>query len=233
MKFRTLIVAIVVLFGGTFFGANSFAQKTRDTETEEVRRAKSGGEVFKEIMKAADASIPNKVMDKAKCIAVFPGVLNAAFVVGGQYGKGIVSCRKDLYWSAPAFLKMTGGSFGFQIGGQSTDFVLLFMTKDGLDSLFSNKFTIGTEASVAAGPVGRTAGASTDVALEAQILSYSRTKGLFAGISLKGVSIAPDKTAIKRIYGKDKKAKALIKESSKDAPASVQVFPDTLVEYAK
>ncbi len=232
MKLKNLLIAVVLVGGSLAFSSNAFSQ-SKSKESEETRRAISSANVFSEIMAAEDSGIPNKVMDKVDCIAVFPNVINAAFVVGGQYGKGMISCREGTGWSAPAFLRMTGGSIGFQIGGQSTDFVLLFMSESGVKNLLSNKFTIGTELSVAAGPVGRTAGASTDVSLEAQILSYSRTKGLFAGISLKGVSIAPDKSAIKNVYGKKKTAKMLIKEASSTAPSSVTIFPDTLKEEAR
>lgn len=234
MKFKILLVAISVFVGGFAFSSNTLAQtKSRKKASEESRRATSSANVFRAIMRISDNGIPSKAMDKADCIAVFPNVINAAFVVGGQYGKGMISCREGTGWSAPAFLRMTGGSFGFQIGGQSTDFVLLFMTESGIKNLLSNKFTIGTEASVAAGPVGRTAGASTDVSFEAQILSYSRSKGLFAGISLKGVSIAADEKAIENVYGRDKTAKMLIKESGSTAPDSVVIFPETLKDYAK
>jgi lipid-binding SYLF domain-containing protein len=232
MKLKILLMAVAIVAGVVTLSSNAFSQ-SKKKESEETRRATSSANVFMAIMKAEDNAIPNKVIDKVDCIAVFPNVINAALVVGGQYGKGMISCREGTAWSAPAFLRMTGGSFGFQIGGQSTDFVLLFMTESGVKNLLSNKFTIGTEISVAAGPVGRTAGASTDISLEAQILSYSRTKGLFAGISLKGVSIAPDKTAIENVYGKDKTAKMLIKEASNTAPKTVEIYPNTLKEYAK
>lgn len=239
MNLKVLLLLTSVFFAGFAMNSDVFAQAKKGKKTtkkevpDEIRRASSSANVFKAIMKAPDNAIPKSVLDKANCIAVFPNVIKAAFGIGGQYGKGMISCREGNGWSAPAYMKMTGGSVGFQIGGQSTDFVLLFMTEDGIDSLLKNKFTLGTEISVAAGPVGRTAGASTDIALEAQILSYSRTKGLFAGVSLKGVSIASDEDAIETMYGKDKSADAIIKQTSKSAPNSIEIFPNTLRKYAK
>lgn len=232
------VLYLTAIFCLTFaFNAESFGQKTASKKTtkvsEEIRRANSSANVFKTIMKAPDNAIPSAVLDKANCIAVFPNVLKAAFGIGGRYGKGLLSCRTASGWSSPAYLRMAGGSFGWQIGGQSTDFVLLFMTEDGIESLLSNKFTLGTEASVAAGPVGRTVGASTDLYLESQILTYSRTKGLFAGLSLKGVSIAPDTKAIEKVYGKEKTAEMLIKQQSRLAPNSVEVYPNTLRRYTR
>jgi lipid-binding SYLF domain-containing protein len=165
-------------------------------------------------------------------VAVFPNVIKAGFIVGGRGGRGVASCRSPRGWSAPAFFKLGGGSIGLQIGAQSTDFVLLFMTRDGINSLLSDEFTIGGDASVAAGPVGRQAGAETDIKLNAQILSYSRSKGLFAGLELKGVVIKAAKDDMRDVYGDGVSAKDTLKEDRITAPVSVQSFPKTLSRYS-
>src|SRR5262249_2268393 len=167
--------------------------------------------VFQEIMSAPDKAIPNSVLDKAHCIAVFPSVLRAGFIVGGRGGRGVASCRTENGWSDPAYFDLKGGSFGLQIGAQSTDFVLLFMNDDGLKRLLKSKFEMGGDASVAAGPVGREAGASTDLRLDAQILSYSRSKGLFAGLELKGAVISLDESDMEAAYGEGAKAEDVLK----------------------
>src|SRR5262249_12699030 len=140
-----------------------------------------------------DRSIPESVLNKAECIAVFPGVIKGGFIVGGRGGRGVASCRTTGGWSAPAFFNLGGGRFGLQIGVEATDFVFLFMNQNGMNSLLSSKFTLGGDASAAAGPVGREAGAETDLKMNAEILSYSRSKGLFAGLELKGVVVEPDR----------------------------------------
>jgi lipid-binding SYLF domain-containing protein len=144
----------------------------------------------------------------------------------------VASCRTPRGWSAPAFFNLAGSSFGLQIGAQSTDFVLLFMTKEGVNSLLSSKFTVGGDASVAAGPVGRQAGASTDIKFNAQILSYSRSKGLFAGIELKGVAITPDSDDMRDVYGEGATAKEVLQENKLTAPVAVRNFPETLRHYS-
>jgi lipid-binding SYLF domain-containing protein len=154
-----------------------------------------------EIMAIREKSIPQDLLRKAKAVAVFPNVIKGAFIVGGQGGKGLIVRRVGNGWGAPALFKLGGGSVGFQIGGSSTDFVMLFMTDNSVKNLLEDKFEIGGEASAAAGPIGRTAKASTDAQLQAQILSYSRSKGLFAGLSLSGVVISPDNDANQALYG--------------------------------
>src|SRR5207249_2234003 len=153
---------------------------------DEVNQSAKAAKVFNEVMNTPDKEIPRSVLDSAECVGVFPDVIKAGFIVGGRGGRGVISCRTANGWSAPAYFKLGGGSFGLQIGAESTDFVLLFMNKDAVNSLLKSKFTLGADASVAAGPVGREAGAATDAKLNAQILSYSRSKGLFAGIELSG-----------------------------------------------
>ncbi len=203
-------------------------KKTKDG----ISQANKAATVFREIMGAPDKAIPKKVLDSAECVAVFPNVIKAGFVVGGRGGRGVASCRTASGWSAPAYFTLKGGSFGLQIGAQATDFVLLFMNEQGLNSLLSSKFTVGGDASVAAGPVGRQAGAETDVKLNAQILSYSRSKGLFAGLELKGVVIEPDKGDMTGTYGENVTAQDVLKTGRAKAPAGVQVFPKTLTRYS-
>jgi lipid-binding SYLF domain-containing protein len=201
-------------------------------EDDAVKQSAKAAKVFQEIMGAPDKTIPANVLDKARCIAVFPQVLKAGFIVGGRGGRGVASCRIAGGWSAPAFFDMKGGSFGLQIGAQATDFVLLFMTDDGMKSLLKSKFEMGGDASVAAGPVGRQAGAATDLRLNAQILSYSRSKGLFAGLELKGTVISLDDSDMKAVYGEGARAEDVL-TGKKSAPASVQAFPNALSRYSK
>jgi lipid-binding SYLF domain-containing protein len=206
--------------------------QTRKNTKDEGSQSDKAARVFREIMNTPDKGIPQDLLASAECVAVFPSVLKAGFIFGGRGGRGVASCRAGHSWSAPAFFNLGGASFGLQIGAQSTDFVLLFMTKDGLNSLLSNEFTLGGDASVAAGPVGRQAGASTDLKMNAQILSYSRSKGLFAGLELKGVVIKPDKDDMRDVYGEGVTAKEVLQENKVTAPVSVRAFPTTLSRYS-
>jgi SH3 domain-containing YSC84-like protein 1 len=209
--------------------AQSQAQKSlRD----EVSQSEMAARVFREIMDTPDKGIPLELLDGAECVVVFPSVLKAGLIVGGRGGRGVASCRTAVGWSAQAYFTLGGGSFGLQLGAKSTDFVILFMNKDGLNSLLSDEFTLGADASVAAGPVGRQAGASTDLKLGAQILSYSRSKGLFAGLELKGVVIKPDKDDMRDVYGEGVTAKDVLKENKVIAPVAVRAFPTTLGRYS-
>jgi SH3 domain-containing YSC84-like protein 1 len=171
-----------------------------DTAKERLAETAS---VFSEIMAAPDKGIPQELLAKAHCVVIIPNMKKAAFVVGGEFGRGFAECRRasGAGWSAPAAVRMEGGSVGFQIGGSSTDLVLLVMNEHGMKQLMQDKFTIGADASVAAGPVGRTANASTDARLDAEILSWSRSKGLFAGVSLKGATLRPDRDENAELYG--------------------------------
>jgi len=166
-------------------------------------RLKTSTEVLTEIMATPDQGIPQELLENAQCIVIVPGMKKAAFIVGGNYGRGFMLCRlaSGSGWSSPAGVKMEGGSFGFQIGGSETDVVMLVMNKRGAEKLLTSKFTLGADASVAAGPVGRTSSADTDLKLHAEILSYSRSRGAFAGISLKGATLRPDKDANADLYG--------------------------------
>jgi lipid-binding SYLF domain-containing protein len=213
--------------------ANPQAQSQADKQVaDEVNQSEKAARVFHELMAAPDEGIPQNLLDKAECVAVFPSVIKAGFIVGGRGGRGVASCRTATGWSAPAFFNLGGGSFGFQIGAESTDFVMLFMTSSGMASLLSNKFTLGGDASVAAGPVGRQAGASTDLELNAQILSYSRSKGLFAGLELNGVVIKADTDDMRDVYGAGVMAKEVLKDNKITAPVGVRAFPIALGRYS-
>jgi lipid-binding SYLF domain-containing protein len=168
---------------------------------DDIGRIEKAAQVFQEIMRTPDKGIPQELLEKAKCVAIIPGEEKLAFIFGGNYGRGLATCRTDHGWSAPIFLAVGGGSVGFQIGGSFTDAVMLFMNDHALQSLLSDKFKIGGDATVAAGPVGRHAAADTDIKLNAEILSYSRSKGIFAGISLDGAVVRADHSGDKAMYG--------------------------------
>jgi lipid-binding SYLF domain-containing protein len=198
------------------------------------KKAGSAAEVFEKVMGAPDSSIPKELLDRAQAVAVFPGMLKAGFVVGGRGGSGIISRRVTGGWSAPAYFKMGGASVGLQIGAAKTDLILLFMNDDALKGLLEDKLEMGGEASAAAGPVGRTAAASTNLTLDAGILSYSRSKGLFAGLELKGAVINPDNNLNEALYGL--KAREVLtgtnKVSMADVLPGVIIFPNTLARYS-
>ncbi|HUK32373.1 MAG TPA: lipid-binding SYLF domain-containing protein [Vicinamibacterales bacterium] len=175
----------------------SFAKLSGDEE----KRLREASTVVNELRSAPDQGIPQDLWNKAQCVVVIPSMKKAAFVVGGEYGSGVMSCRTAGDWSAPVFMQLAKGSVGFQIGAQETDLVLLIMNRRGLEKLLSDKVSLGADASIAAGPVGRTASAATDAQLSAEILSYSRSQGLFAGINLSGGTLKPDKEANVRAYG--------------------------------
>ena len=207
----------------------ALAQRKGKTPNEAARRSKDAATAFNEIMQAPDNAIPKELVDKAQAIAVFPGVVKAAFILGGTEGKGVISRRTANSWSAPAFFNLGGGSFGAQIGADKTDYVLLIMNESGLNGLLGDKFQIGGEAGVAAGPVGRTASAATDAQLKAAILTYSRSKGLFAGVDLNGTAITPDNKLNEAVYGL--KAKDILNGVAGRAPAGVSIFPETLSSH--
>jgi lipid-binding SYLF domain-containing protein len=194
-------------------------------QKKENERIGDAATVMKEILGMPD-SIPKDLLDRAECVVIYPSVKKAAFVVGGSYGRGLITCRKgeDFSgpWSAPAMFALEGGSFGFQIGAQATDFVLLVMNEKGAKSVMTSKVKLGADASAAAGPVGRAASAETDIVMNAEILSYSRSKGLFAGLSLEGSTMRSDDGANKALYGKELSAKEIVREGKVGAPASAQ-----------
>ena len=198
-----------------------FSQEDR----KEAERLENSGTVMKEIMDIPD-NIPQDLIDKAECVIVYPSVLKAAFVVGGSYGRGAMTCRTGEHytgpWSAPSMMALEGGSIGFQIGGQATDFVLLVMNPRGAHSMLKSKVKLGGDASVAAGPKGRTASAESDATLRAEVLSYSRSRGLFAGISLEGSTVRPDHDANQRVYGKNLEAEQIIFKGAVAVPPPAQ-----------
>lgn len=169
-----------------------------------VERLRNTTEVFNEIMATPDKSIPHDLIEKSQCVVIVPGLKKGAFIVGGEYGKGFVTCRNSsgMGWGGPAAIRVEGGSFGFQIGGEGTDVVMLVMNRRGVDQLTKSKFTLGADASIAAGPVGRASSAQTDAYMTAEILSWSRSRGLFAGLALKGATLRPDEDANRELYGK-------------------------------
>ncbi len=195
-------------------------------QEKEIDRIKESGLVLKDIIEMPDKGIPHDLLDKSACVVVYPSVKKAAFVVGGSYGRGVITCRTGKNyngpWSAPAMFALEGASFGFQIGGQATDFVLLIMNDKGARSVMSSKVKLGADASAAAGPVGRDASAETDVVLKAEILSWSRAQGLFAGVSLAGSTMRADDGANKAVYGKDVTAQDIVFGGKVKAPAAAR-----------
>lgn len=210
-------------------GMPTFAQKQGKKADEATRRSNNAATVFNEIMGAPDNGIPKELVDRAQAIAVFPSVLKAAFIVGGREGKGVISRRTANGWTTPAFFNLGGGSFGAQIGANKTDYVLLIMNETGMNGLLGDKFEIGGEVGVAAGPVGREASAATDAQLRAEILTYSRSKGLFAGVALKGTAITPDNNLNEAFYGM--KAREVLNGAVASIPPRVSIFPETLNRY--
>jgi len=206
-------------------------------QSDEVQRIQESITVFNEIMGAPDKAIPNSVLTKAEGISVFPGTIKGGFVIGAQHGRGIISARQENSrgWSAPAFMSITGGSIGAQIGAQAVDIVLVIMNRRGLQQLSSNEFKLGADAGVAAGPVGREASAGTDVQMRAEILSYSRARGLFAGVNVNGSSIRADEDANQKFYGKTMKTADIIFNGmvAQPAPAPVPDWLATLAKYTK
>src|SRR5882672_11565938 len=212
-------------------GRERNAKKAREAANQSAKAAR----VFDQIMATREKSIPRDLLDRAEAVAVFPSVFKAGFIVGGRGGSGVISRRVAGGWSAPAFFDLGGGSIGLQIGASSTDYILLFMNENAVGSLLGDKFEIGGEGSAAAGPVGRSASASTDVKLNAQILSYSRSRGAFAGLELKGVVIKPDNEDNLQVYGMN--ARDILTGADKISldrmPEGVRVFPLTLAKYSR
>jgi len=196
-----------------------------DKEEKVDDRILEAANVMKEILNMPDG-IPKDLLNKANCLVIYPSVKKAAFIVGGSYGRGLITCRKGVdfshSWSAPAMFALEGGSFGFQIGAEATDFVLLVMNESGARSVMSSKVKLGGDASIAAGPVGRAASAETDVVMNAEILSYSRSKGVFAGVSLEGSTVRSDDGANKTLYGRDISAKEIVRGGKVPPPASAR-----------
>ena len=197
----------------------------------DIERVQSAAVILGQIMEAPDKAIPDSIMDGAKCIAIVPSMLNASFIFGANYGKGVATCRTETAWSAPVFFKVEGGSFGFQAGGQASDLVLIIRTMDGMQQLLQSKFKLGADASAAAGPVGRNAQAATDLTMRAQILTYSRARGLFAGVSVNGAVVHQDNNATQAFYGKDWTFYSLL-NGQVPVPPDAQNFVKTVEQYA-
>lgn len=198
---------------------------------DDVNRTQKAARVFREIMDTPDSGIPSGLLNSAKCIAIIPGDVKFAFIFGGNYGRGLATCRTEHGWSAPIFIAIEGGSVGYQIGGSSTDLVMLFMNDHALNSLLGDKFKLGADASVAAGPVGRKASAATDIEMNAEILTYSRSKGIFAGVSLDGAVVQADKSGDHAMYGADVDRHEIIR-GKVAVPDSARPLLKEISEYA-
>jgi lipid-binding SYLF domain-containing protein len=215
---------------GSFAQDKAKADDKKDT-SDEVRRMDAAATVLSEIMGAPDKGIPEEVMESAKCVAVVPSMLKGGFIVGANYGKGVATCKTETGWSAPAPFKLAGGSIGFQIGGEAVDVVMLVMNEKGMNALLNNKFKLGADASVAAGPVGRHAEGDTDWKMRAEVLSYSRARGVFAGIALNGASISQDNDETRILYG-EKAPFVQILKGGVPPPAGAEKFLAAVKKYS-
>jgi lipid-binding SYLF domain-containing protein len=214
---RKTLVTLLAIAGS--IGSASFAA---DREIKVDDRLDASADTLVDMMRASDRGIPQDLLDKAKCVVVVPGMKKAGFIFGAKYGRGFAACRRGggSGWSAPASMRVEGGSVGFQIGASETDVVLLVMNDGGMKHLLSDKFTLGGEASAAAGPIGRNATAQTDAQLNAEMLSYSRSRGLFAGISLEGATLRPDEDSNRELYGHDARNREILTGNFKTPPAA-------------
>jgi len=210
----------------------TFAEDEPDKDSKANDRVQAAADVLNEIESAPDSGIPQEILGSAECVAVVPSLLKGGFIVGAKYGRGLASCRTPKGWSTPAFFTVQGGSFGFQIGGQAVDLVMLIMNNDGMQHLLSSKFALGADASVAAGPVGRHAEGNTDWKMRAQVLTYSRARGVFAGISLNGAVVKQDKSTTREFYGHMVTSRAALK-GEVDPPAAANPFLTTLAKWAQ
>jgi len=222
---RLVLVGVVVCLAAALASA-------KEDENKALDRVQAAADVLNEIQGAPDQGIPENVLGSAECVAVVPSLLNGGFVVGARYGRGVASCRTPKGWSTPAFFMVEGGSFGFQIGGQAVDLVMLVMNDDGMRNLLSSKFKLGADASVAAGPVGRHAAADTDWKLRAQVLSYSRARGVFAGVALDGAVIKTDKDSTREFYGHMVTPRATLTGVAA-SPQGAYPFLSTLAKWAQ
>jgi lipid-binding SYLF domain-containing protein len=221
---RAVFTLMLVLFATTALSARA--------GEEEQQRAENAVRVLKEVMQAPDKAIPRDLLQNAHAIAVIPDVIKAGFVVGGRHGNGVIAVKtRDGTWSNPSFIGLTGGSIGFQAGVSSTDVILVFRTQRGVDSIVHGKFTLGADASAAAGPVGRSAQASTDAQLKAEIYSYSRARGLFAGAALDGTALTIDNSANQAVYGDGVTVRRIFDGGVSNVPNAVVDFRDHLEEY--
>ena len=203
-----------------------------DARSGDLRRIQNAREVFHELLETPDHAIPRELLESAKCIAIIPGEKKAGFIVAAEFGKGLAMCRTEHGWSGPVFLTVAGGGFGPQIGGASTDVVMVFRNREGFQKLLSDKFKIGADATAAAGPVGRNAAAATDVEMHAEILTYSRSRGIFAGVSLEGAVVTPDRKADEALYGSDVDREAILSgkvqvpEAARDLVAEIRRYTE-------
>jgi lipid-binding SYLF domain-containing protein len=221
---KKIILTISLCF---LLPASMYAGSTRENLQDRLDAAKV---VLDEIMGASDRGIPMDILHQATCVAVVPGMIKGAFVFGGQYGQGVVTCRTGHGWSAPVFIRMAGGSFGFQIGGQSTDLVLIAVNDRGFQDLLKSKFKIGGDASAAAGPVGRTGEAATDWKMNAELLTYSRAKGLFAGIDLNGTGVSQNREDTEMFYGSPRSFQSVLR-GDVPVPDAAVPFVSTVAHY--
>jgi lipid-binding SYLF domain-containing protein len=224
---KLLLLTLIVSLCSLSFAADESAK-----ESKAVDRVQAAADVLNEIEAAPDAGIPQEVLGSAECVAVVPSMLKGGFIVGAKYGRGLASCRTPKGWSAPAFFVVAGGSFGFQIGGQAVDLVMLIMNQDGMKHLLSSEFALGADASVAAGPVGRHAEGNTDWKMRAEVLTYSRARGLFAGVTLNGAQIKQDKDSTREFYGRMVPFKTSL-TGKIDAPPAANPFLTTLAKWAQ
>jgi lipid-binding SYLF domain-containing protein len=224
---KFLLLTLIVSLCSFVFGADD-----QPKETKAADRVQAAADVLNEIQAAPDAGIPQEVLGSAECVAVLPSMLKGGFIVGANYGRGLASCRTPKGWSAPAFFVVTGGSFGFQIGGQAVDLVMLIMNKDGMKHLLSSQFELGADASVAAGPVGRHAQGNTDWKMRAEVLTYSRARGLFAGVSLNGAVIKQDKDSTREFYGRMVPFRTSL-TGEIDPPPGANAFLTSLAKWAQ
>ncbi len=224
---KPVLLTLVLCVCSMAFAADEPAKASKAAD-----RVQAAADVLNEIQSAPDSGIPQDILSKAECVAVVPSMLKGAFVVGGKYGRGLASCRTPKGWSAPAFFTITGGSVGFQIGGQAVDLVMLIMNNEGMQHLLSSKVALGADASVAAGPVGRHAEGNTDWKMRAQVLTYSRARGVFAGVSLNGAVMKQDKDSTREFYGHMVTFPASLK-GEVEAPASAYAFLSTLAKWAQ
>ncbi len=225
----TLIAAMLLVTKPTCAGTGTVLPQGKETE-----RLAHSAKVFGEIMAAPDKGVPGDLLDKADCVAIIPSMKKGGFIFGGRYGKGMISCRNTAQtaWGPPAMVILEGGSFGLQIGGAAVDVVLLVMNRTGVDSLLSSKVTLGGDASVAGGPVGRATTAETDAAMRAKILSYSRSKGVFAGLELKGSTLRQDKDANKALYSRQIEAREILTPGKVRVPAAAHPVIKVLTKYS-
>lgn len=212
------------------FLATGLAAALSAADQQETERLKASADVLQQVMGTPDKAIPSDLFHRAYCVVVIPGMKKAGFVFSGKYGRGYASCRTQNGWSAPAAMRIEGGGFGLQAGGSETDVILLVMSSKGMNGILSSKFTLGGEASVAAGPVGRETTAQTDATMHADILSWSRSRGIFAGISLQGATLRPDEDGDKALYGEKIDSKDALSGQTKD-PLSPDPFTSELTEY--